>query len=163
VAAALGLAIVVVVFVPVRASEAPRCAVVWHGDAALPDPGCTPGALNPNVTQASIRTTICVPGWTRTVRPSSSATRKLRAATLTAYHLPADARGELDHLVSLELGGAPADVRNLWVEPGPIPNPKDRIENALKRAVCDGRVTLAAVQRAIVDDWTTALARLGIE
>src|SRR5690242_19992277 len=34
----------------------------------LPDPVKTPGALNPDVTQETIRQTICVPGWTASVR-----------------------------------------------------------------------------------------------
>jgi hypothetical protein len=42
-------------------------------------------------------------------------------------------RGEYDHLVPLELGGAPDDPRNLWFEPGPTPNPKDAVENKMKR------------------------------
>jgi hypothetical protein len=37
--------------------------------SALPDRTRTPGALNPKVTQATIGTTICVRGWTQTVRP----------------------------------------------------------------------------------------------
>jgi hypothetical protein len=56
--------------------------------------------------------------------------------------------GELDHLVPLELGGA-NDARNLWVEDGPIPNPKDQVERALNVEVCDGQMTLAAAQRAV--------------
>ena len=56
---------------------------------------------------------------------------------------------EYDHLVSLELGGADNDARNLWPEPGASPNPKDAIENALHRMVCDGQVRLAEAQRII--------------
>ncbi|MGW4529241.1 hypothetical protein [Amycolatopsis sp. NPDC004378] len=40
-----------------------------QADLPLPDPACTPGALNPDVTQASIGSTICVSGWTATIRP----------------------------------------------------------------------------------------------
>src|SRR5579871_5396607 len=40
----------------------------------LPDPSCTPGALNPDVTQATIASTICKTGWTATVRPPLSVT-----------------------------------------------------------------------------------------
>jgi hypothetical protein len=66
------------------------------------------------------------------------------------------------HLVSLELGGGPDDPRNLWPEPHPSPNPKDKIENNLHRAVCSHRITLATAQTAIASDWTTAEARLGL-
>lgn len=68
---------------------------------------------------------------------------------------------ELDHLVPLELGGS-SDVSNLWPEPGPIPNPKDRIENAVRRAVCAGKVPLALAQHAMAADWTTAERVLGL-
>jgi hypothetical protein len=41
-------------------------------------------------------------------------------------------------------------------------NAKDPVETRLKQAVCSGKVTLAAAQQALVSDWTTALARLGL-
>ena len=50
---------------------------------------------------------------------------------------------EYDHLVSLELGGAVNDPRNLWPEPEGSPNPKDSVESALHRMVCDGEMSLA--------------------
>ena len=66
-------------------------------------------------------------------------------------------RPEYDHLIPLELGGDPNDARNLWVEPGASPNPKDGIEHKLHQRVCAGTVSLAAAQQAIATDWTTAL------
>jgi hypothetical protein len=63
---------------------------------------------------------------------------------------------EYDHFVPLELGGATNDPRNLWPEPGASPNTKDSLEDELRSEVCDGQVTLAAAQRAIVSNWTTA-------
>jgi hypothetical protein len=68
---------------------------------------------------------------------------------------------ELDHLVPLELGGS-NDITNLWPEVGKVPNPKDKVEDALKRAVCAGQVSLAAAQNAIAANWLTAEARLRI-
>ena len=65
-----------------------------------------------------------------------------------AYGEPHSKKTELDHLVSLELGGA-NDAANLWPEYPPTPNPKDKVENALHAAVCDGKVTLKAAQNAI--------------
>lgn len=96
------------------------------------------------------------------MRPPVSVTAQIKKDTDLAYGLPTDTMGELDHLESLELGGAPADPRNLWVEPGKIPNPKDAVENQLHKAVCDHRVTLVAAQQAISSDWTTADVRLGV-
>jgi hypothetical protein len=65
---------------------------------------------------------------------------------------------EYDHFVPLELGGATNDPRNLWPEPGASPNPKDAVEDELNGKVCDGQMTLAEAQRAIVSNWVT-LAR----
>ena len=61
----------------------------------------------------------------------------------------------------LELGGDPNDPRNLWVEPGASPNPKDAVESRLQELVCAGRMSLAAAQEAIAADWTTAVLRSG--
>jgi hypothetical protein len=60
---------------------------------------------------------------------------------------------EYDHLVPLELGGATNDPRNLWPEPGASPNPKDSVENALNRKVCDEKMGLAKAQRLIARNW----------
>ncbi|GAA1024956.1 hypothetical protein GCM10009565_33520 [Amycolatopsis albidoflavus] len=127
-----------------------------------PDPSCTPGAVNPQVSQANIATTVCKSGWTKTVRPPTGKTSRMKDTTAKAYTLPAGETGEYDHLVSLELGGAPDDPRNLWVEPGKIPNPKDAVENKLKDAVCSGLIPLATAQTAIARSWTTAFDDAGL-
>jgi hypothetical protein len=107
----------------------------------------TPGALNPDVTQATISRTICVRGWTRTVRPPVSYTNALKEQQLHEYGLRGPLSGyQEDHLISLELGGAPVDPRNLWPEPYPRAADVDRIENELNRRVCDGSLSLAAAQ-----------------
>jgi hypothetical protein len=108
----------------------------------------TPGVVNPDVTQATIRQTICVGGWTKTVRPPVDYTNDLKRKGLVQYHLhgPLSAFQE-DHLISLELGGNPTDPRNLWPEPYPRAAAVDKIENELNDAVCSGRLTLAQAQR----------------
>jgi hypothetical protein len=131
------------------------------GSGPTPDPTCTPGAIDPAVTQQNIATTICRSGYTATVRPSTGQTDKVKAQMYKAYGIPGGTTSELDHLVSLELGGA-NDVKNLWPEVGSLPNPKDKVENALHRAVCSGKVTLAAAQHAIATDWMTAEHSLGL-
>jgi hypothetical protein len=119
-----------------------------------PDPICTPGALNPAVMQATIDQTICVSGWTKTVRPSESVTEPEKRASMAAYGDSGSMHDyEYDHLVSLELGGALNDARNLWPEPGVSPNPKDSIEGALHRMVCDGQMKLARAQHIIATGW----------
>lgn len=125
----------------------------------MPDARCTPGATNPTVTQATIHSTICVRGWTATVRPPQSYTRPLKIKQMQAYGYggQSTSRYELDHLIPLEVGGAPRDVRNLWPEPWTGvagAHAKDLIENALKARVCAGKETLAQAQHDIATNWT---------
>jgi len=137
-----------------------HCGYRDHG--RLPDPRCTPGSIDPAVTQADIRSTICKSGYTKKVRPPESQTERFKYdVAYPAYRTRGSERTELDHLVPLELGGS-NDATNLWPEYPPTPNPKDKVENALNAAVCDRRITLAAAQNAIASDWLTAESKLGI-
>jgi hypothetical protein len=55
-----------------RAQRQPRagsCHARGSGLYSLPDPHCTPGAIDPAVTQADIGRTICVSGYTEKARP----------------------------------------------------------------------------------------------
>ena len=123
----------------------------------LPDPACTPGASDPAVTQSNIGTTICVSGYTRTVRPPAAYTDQLKREQLVAYGLAGGtADYEEDHLIPLELGGHPRDPRNLWPEPragSPGAGDKDRYENWLHARVCAGSLGLEEAQRRIATDW----------
>ena len=128
----------------------------------LPDPACTPGATNPKVTQDTLDTTICRSGYTKSIRPPRSITAAEKEASAAAYgYTGALSQTEYDHLVPLEVGGDPNDPRNLWVEPGASPNPKDDVESRLNRLVCARKVPLVAAQEAIASDWTTALSAVG--
>ncbi|MGW1075442.1 hypothetical protein [Streptomyces sp. NPDC002537] len=137
----------------------------------LPDPKCTPGATNPKVTQATLKTTICSSGYTKGIRPPVNITSREKTANAASYGYKGSLKDyEYDHLISLQLGGDPNDSRNLWVEP-PSPghkegagpnNPKDVVETKLKNAICSGKTDLAKAQQAIAHDWTTALKTLGI-
>jgi hypothetical protein len=118
-----------------------------HVAAVVADPVRTPGVLNPDVTQATIGSTICVTGWTRTIRPSTEYTNALKRKQMRAYRETGTASDyQEDHLISLELGGHPTDPRNLWPEPYPRASQVDLIENDLNRQVCDGSLTLAEAQ-----------------
>ena len=130
------------------------CHAIGTGLDSRPDPTCTPGALNPAVTQATIARTICVAGWTSTVRPPESITEQEKVASMAAYGDTGSLGDhEYDHFVPLELGGATNDSRNLWPEPGTSPNPKDAVEDELRPKVCDGQISLAQAQREIVTNW----------
>ncbi len=120
------------------------------GSSAAPvlaNPTLTPGSLNPDVTQATIGSTICVSGWTKTVRPPTDYTSALKVKQMPEYGetgSPADYQE--DHLISLELGGNPTDPKNLWPEPYPRASEVDLVENELNAKVCSGALTLAEAQ-----------------
>jgi hypothetical protein len=119
-----------------------------HVPVIRADPLRTPGALNPDVTEATIQQTICVHGWTRTVRPPVDYTNALKAKQMRIYGETGDPSDyQEDHLISLELGGAPTDPRNLWPEPYPRASAVDGIENELNAKVCSGGMSLADAQR----------------
>jgi hypothetical protein len=128
---------------------------------------------------------LCAEGFsTSTIRPPVSYTGSLKHLELgdggsiqgpsgkvyrvVGEHLPgAVSDYELDHLISLELGGNPEDPANLWMQPferrgahlaasGQGAESKDVLENRLHREVCAGQITLSDAQREISGDWTTA-------
>jgi hypothetical protein len=108
----------------------------------------TPGVLNPDVTQASINSTICVRGWTKTIRPPTSYTNALKQKQLREYGVGGSLSDyQEDHLISLELGGHPTDPRNLWPEPYPRASEVDSMENDLNAKVCSGELSLDVAQR----------------
>ncbi|HZV51576.1 MAG TPA: hypothetical protein VFD49_17640 [Candidatus Dormibacteraeota bacterium] len=125
----------------------------------LPDPACTPGAIDPTVTVSEL----CPTPHTRARRPPESYTGPLKRQLMARYGESGSTSGyELDHLVPLELGGAGWDVHNLWPEPGASPNAKDAVEDAANRAVCSGRLSLARAQREIAGDWMALGRELGV-
>ena len=146
-----------------------ECHAIYPNAAAgdvLPDRSCTPGSIDPAVTQANIHSTICASGYTSKVRPSSSVTSRYKVKSLAQYGLAYAHSTEYDHLISLELGGS-SSTSNLWPEQNHTgasntTNPKDAVENKLAAAVCSGKTTLSAAQVAIATNWTTALSTLGI-
>lgn len=138
------------------------CHARGRGLYSLPDPRCTPGAIDPAVTQGNLARTICRSGYSARVRPPESVTEREKRASMRAYGDRQPLRAyEYDHLVSLELGGAPNDARNLWPEPGRAPNPKDSLEGRLHARVCHGLMSLTAAQLAIARDWVSAYRRWG--
>jgi hypothetical protein len=135
-------------------------------DPGLPNPALTPGATNPRVTQANIHSTICVSGYTRTIRPPESYTQPLKYRQLdSGYNLRGDTRAahyEEDHLIPLEVGGSPASVKNLWPEPRLTTwgaTHKDALENRVHSLVCAGSVSLAAAQHMFSTNWITGYRR----
>jgi hypothetical protein len=124
------------------------CGGSTGGDNAMPASwGRTPGALNPDVTQTTLATTVCVPGYSKRIRPPASYTGELKRRQIREWGLPGGPGDyQEDHLISLSLGGHPTDPRNLWPEPRPRADEVDRIEIALHDDLCAGRITLLEAQ-----------------
>jgi hypothetical protein len=130
----------------------------------LPDPACTPGAINPTVNLSILKggkfKTSC--------ERDAATTSKKKQTTYGTYVIkkPAQNTGqkqscELDHLVSLELGGADT-LDNIWPQCGPAGvkltmryfKVKDGVENYLAAKVKAGDISLKDAQRGIATDWT---------
>jgi Protein of unknown function (DUF3761) len=132
----------------------------------LPIVSITPGATDPNVIQANIGSTICVSGYTATVRPASSYTTSLKISQLRgSYSRYADLKTgdfEEDHLISLEIGGSPSSPMNLWPEPykGSYgARIKDQLENKLHSLVCSDQLPLKTAQSAVATNWIAAYSK----
>jgi hypothetical protein len=120
-----------------------------------------PGAVSAEVQQTNIKTTICVSGWTATVRPSTSYTQGVKHKMLRDAGVPESEAitYELDHFLPLALGGHPRSIDNLWLQRWDGPwnaRVKDRLERALQVKVCAGQVKLDAARSAIERDWKRA-------
>lgn len=91
------------------------------------------GSPNPNFTQANITNNICKKGWsTDSVRPSTSVTGKIKRQRMKAYgYTDTGLHYELDHLISLQVGGCPDCEDNLWPEPyGDKNHPMTEVQRA---------------------------------
>ena len=123
----------------------------------LADSACTPGDILPNVTKNDI----CQPGYARSVRnvPASE-----KDQVYAEYGVVSHSAGEyeVDHLVSLELGGS-NNIANLWPEaasPKPGFHEKDKVENYLHDQVCSGAISLKQAQIEIATNWLAVYNRM---
>jgi hypothetical protein len=117
-----------------------------------PDPNLTPGAIL--TTDAA---TVCQPGYSKSVRHTSG---KLKASIYREYGIDRTvSHFEVDHLISLELGGADI-AENLWPQSYDTvtwnAHTKDKLEDRLHALVCAGRLPLEQAQRDIATDWIAA-------
>ena len=133
-----------------------------------PDPKCTPGAINPTVTLDVLKNPAFRTGCVRdcaTLEADKNATYGLYSIKHPSNNQGTTETCELDHLVSLELGGADT-LDNIWPQCGPNQvalaerffKQKDMVENFLAVRVKTGKMILADVQKGIAADWTQYLA-----
>ena len=134
---------------PVVAASPTASVVAAASGVAMPDARLTPGAVF-DVTAAQV----CVPGYSKSVRDVTTATKDQVYKT---YGITSHAEGqyEIDHLVPLEIGGS-NDIRNLWPEPAePRPgfHEKDKLEDALHALICNGKLEIGEAQQEVMRDW----------
>ena len=126
-------------------------------NGGLQDSACTPGAIFSSATKAQI----CVSGYSSTVRnvPSSEKDKVYQEYGIASH---STGQYEVDHLVSLELGGS-NDIANLWPEaadPTPGFHQKDAVENYLHNQVCNGSIPLLTAQQEIASNWLAVYHQL---
>jgi len=117
---------------------------------AMPDHACTPGAVFASATKSKV----CTSGYSSTVRnvPQSEKDQVYAEYNIT-YHTTG--QYEVDHFISLELGGS-NDIANLWPEaasPTPGFHEKDQIENYLHTKLCANVLSLPEAQYLISNKW----------
>jgi hypothetical protein len=121
---------------------------------ALPDRGCSPGAIYSGLTKSVICADSFRTGPIRNVPLSE------KHQVEVEYGFAPKSYGstlEIDHIVSLELGGS-NDIANLYPEraaPSPGFHVKDKLENKAHALVCAGQMTLHHAQVAIATNWKT--------
>lgn len=147
---------------PVYAAQAPYGA---DGNFALPDKKLTPGAVDPLAVADLSGRPHRVKGIERNVCAKDFRTGPIRAGIRNFAGLKKKACAEYgtarcdksvegDHLISLEIGGCPDCLTNLWPQPMEEARVKDRqVEDRLPKLVCAGKLTLAEAQKCIAGDW----------
>jgi hypothetical protein len=120
----------------------------------VPDHALTPGRRFPVVAAR-----VCVTGYASSVRHVTDAEKARVYARYGIAWVPY--QHEVDHLISLELGGSNA-ILNLWPEPYAGrwgARTKDVLEDRMHALVCSGQMSLAAAQHQEATDWVTAYRR----
>jgi len=141
-------------------SRSLRSPILPFNRASILPPRDVPGAVDPAITQGNIDATICRPGYAKSARPAYSITGPLKRRLMDQQH-PGESMAdyELDHLIPISIGGAPLDMKDLWLQPrGGQANAGDKnvLAYVLWRLVCTHQVLLETAQRAISRDWTKA-------
>jgi hypothetical protein len=133
----------------------------------VPDPDCTPGAINPTLKLSILKR----PTFRTACERNKATSADAKNGTYDWYGIPHPGNNtgltqtcELDHLISIEIGGADT-LDNIWPQCGPARvkldnrffKEKDLVENYLAAQVRAGTMKLADVQTGIAKNWTQYL------
>jgi hypothetical protein len=126
--------------------------------AQNPSPIVPDSIKSPGATRVVTLKSVCTQGSSKIVRnvPQSEKNAVYREYGIAHRH---PGEYEIDHIVSLELGGS-NDIKNLFPE-SYITKPynahlKDKLENELHVEICSGKITMKDAQFAISHDWRKA-------
>lgn len=151
-------------------ASAQTCHYRTDGQYTLPDARCTPGQANPALIADPSGKPHMVDGHEANLcakdfrtgpwRKVDESEKKKACAEYGLTKCPDEKTLELDHLVSLELGGSDA-LANLWPQPQPQARLKDHaLEDPLPKLVCSGKISLVEAQSCISGDWAACMAKV---
>lgn len=137
--------------------------MVGKGLYVAPDRSCTPGewVSDPDISRAHV----CSGSYNP--RPGVDVSGPLKRKALAEYGLPVSmsSRVEADHYFPRWLGGA-TTLKNFWPElnfahpEGYDNNPKDKLEFAVYKLVCQSRALTVQQARAVfAGDWRIAYCK----
>jgi len=146
------------------------------GIYALPDRAATPGVVDPRAVadlsgarhiSGGVERNICAADFRSTaIRKTIRNFAGLKRKACAEYGLAkCDGSVEGDHLISLEIGGCPDCLANLWPQPMDEARVKDhQVEDVLPKLICAGKISLRGAQECIARDWVACGERLkGLE
>lgn len=142
------------------------------GGMAIPDREVTPGKVDPDVEADpsgkswvvdGVEKNICAPHFSATaIRKRIADFPRLKREACAEYGVKkCDKHVEGDHLISIELGGCPDCIQNIWPQPMADARIKDhQVEDALPKLICAGRISLEDAQKCIATDWVKCADRV---
>jgi hypothetical protein len=153
---------------PLAAASLPPHVICHAKGEQLPDPACTPGAINPTLTEAVLKDPAFRTGCVRndaTSEKQKGSTYKWYGAKHPRHNTGETQVCELDHLIPLYLGGADT-LENILPQCGPNGvdlddryfKEKDKVEFYLGQQVREGKMDLDKAQKGIAEDWTQFLS-----
>ena len=120
---------------------------------------CPNSTDTPGTVTSESNTILCDPSWHTSQERHVTEREKRDVCARYNQLVGCPGKGyEIDHLVSLEIGGS-NDEMNLWPQPIDQARVKDIVENELHRKVCSGAMTLQEAQQGIAKDWTQYVNR----
>lgn len=167
---AIAVASPTVVHSQVARTNLPHCDYRISSGYDLPDPSCTPGQVNPQLTADlsgkphvinGVEANICAKDFRTGPWRKVSEAEKKKACQEYGILVGCPGPGyELDHLCSLEFGCSDA-LPNIWPQPIKQARIKDhKVEDKLPKLICEGKISLVDAQKCIETNWVTCLVKI---